>query len=292
MSWLNAALLLALGAIWGGSFLFLRVAAPVFGAIPLIATRVTLAAATLVPVLALSRTPLGLRARWRQYLVLGVLNGTLPFTLIAAAVIHLNAAISSILNATTPLFTAIAVALWERRRPPARVLAGVVMGLAGVVVLMGWSPVAPGPRTALSTLAALTAAASYGAGAMYARRVFREVPALSVATGQLVGATLFMLPLGLVFRPSSVPPLLPVLAALALAVVCTSLANVIYFRLIATAGATPAATVTFLVPLFSLLWGVFLLGEPTNPAVFAGLGLILASVWLVMGVKEPTKPVR
>lgn len=283
MQRLDTLLLLILGAVWGASYLFMRIAAPVLGPISLMAARVALAALALwIYCIAFSSRP-DWRKRWRQFLFLGLFNNAVPFTLIAVAVIHLNASIAAILNATTPLFTAMISAMWLGEALGVRRFGGIVLGIGGVVILMGWSPLPLTARTLLAGGAALLAAVSYGLAAVYARSRFRDVPPEHTAVGQLTGATLILTPVAFLQLPEEPISIAVAAAVLALALVCTSFAYLIYFRLIASAGATQAATVTFLVPFFSVLWGVLLLGEPLSAGMLLGLVVILFSIWLVLG---------
>lgn len=283
---LDVSLLILLSALWGGSYLFIRIAGPVLGPVVLMALRVSIAAVLLFAYLAALRQWPDFRRYWKPFLVMGILNNAIPFTLIASAVIHLNASIAAILNATTPLFTALVAAWWIKEPLDARKAAGVVLGMAGVAVLMGWSPLPLTPGVVAAAAQALLAALSYGLAAVHARRRFTDVPPLHTAVGQLSGSTLLLLPLAARWLPQTPPDMRVTLSVVGLAVACTALAYVVYFRLIATTGATAAATVTFLIPFFSVLWGVMLLDEPLSPGMFIGLGIILTSVWLVLGVKR------
>src|SRR5690348_7521042 len=169
MSLVSAAMLLALSAIWGASYLFIRVASPVLGPLPLIGGRVLLAAVVLlVPAAAAGLLP-AMRARWRQMLVLGAVNAAAPFTLIAVAELALPASLTAIVMTTAPLMSALVAAVWlgERLTPP-RVV-GLVLGIAGVALLVGWSPFPVTPEVLLSVVALLVAALCYGAGAVYSK---------------------------------------------------------------------------------------------------------------------------
>lgn len=279
--------LVLLGAIWGASYLFLRVAAPVVGVFVLIDLRVLIAgAALLLYALALRRIP-ALRSRWRALLLLGTINGALPFTMIASSTVNLNASIASILNATTPLFTALVAALWMKERLGWRKILGLALGLAGVAVLVGWSPLGINMRVLLGVLGSLGGAICYGIGGVFARVGFRDLSSLDLAIGQQLGAGLVLLPLAIgAWQPK--PLSLTILAAvLALALVSTALAYLIYFDLIARVGPTNTLSVTFLVPLFGTLWGVLFLQEPLRFSLIAGLLIILTGVFLVTGVQAP-----
>lgn len=276
-------MLIFLAAIWGGSFLFIRIAAPALGSILLMAVRVALAAIGLL-VYALAQASLpDFRANWKHYLAIGALNNAIPFVLIANAVIDLNASLSAILNATTPLFTAMVAAVWIGEPFGWRRSSGVVMGILGVGILVGFSPIPFSMKVLLAVGQSLLAAFSYGLGAVYTRTRFQGANPIHTSLGQLVGSTILLAPLAVFNGPETSPTMAVILATLALALLGTSFAYLIYFRLISAAGPTTAASVTFLVPFFSILWGVIFLHEPLSAGMFLGLGVILGSVWLVIG---------
>src|SRR5919112_1700830 len=227
--------LILLGALWGGSFLFIRVAVPALGPFLLVELRVGLAAAALFfYALAAGRMP-KIRGRWRSFLVLGLMNAAVPFSLISAAEIHLTASLAAILNSTTVMFTAIVAAVWMGDALTARKAIGIVLGIVGVRVLLG-------------------------------------------------GAVALLLPLAVVSLPERAPSTVVTFSMLGLAFLSTAVAYLIYFRLIENVGPTSTVTVTLLVPVFGLLFGVLLLEEPFGPGTLAGLGIILTSVVLITGI--------
>jgi drug/metabolite transporter (DMT)-like permease len=290
MKAIDWARLLLLAALWGGSYLFIRIAAPVLGVWLTMSLRVILAAFALMVYGFITKQSFRFRHRfrdqWRSYLWLGLLNNAIPFILIAMAVVNLNASMAAIFNATTPLFTAI-VAAYQLNEPlTQRKLLGLLLGIAGVAVLVGWSPLSLSAAVIAGILFALLAACSYGFAAVYARRRFATSNAIDTATGQLIGSSLLLLPVAVGSRPNTVPSIGILLAVSVLALACTAFAYLLYFQLIASAGATRSATVTFLIPVFSLLFGTLLLHEPINSGVLVGLAMILLSVWLVIGVKR------
>ena len=275
--------LFLLAALWGGSFVFIRVAVPALGPALLMELRVFLAAAALVSyAVAVGRLG-GFRSRWKRFLVLGGLNAALPFTLIAAAEINLSASLAAILNSTTPLFTAVVAALWMGESLTARKIAGLLLGVAGVTVLVGWNQQPVSGVVVLSVCASLAAALAYGLGGVYAKRAFSGAPPLTMAVGQQVAAAAILLPLAATL-PEEAPSSTVAFSVLALALLSTALAYLLYFRLIANVGPTKTLTVTFLVPVFGVLFGVLLLGEPFGPGTLLGMGIVLASVALVAGV--------
>jgi|SRR5579859_360433 len=280
----DGAALLVLSALWGGSFLFLRIAAPVLGPVALIEARVVIAGVVLLLYTLAARKKLDLRARWRQYLVIGIINSAIPFTLIATAELHLTAGLAAILNATAPLFGAVVAALWIKEALTANKVIGLLLGLLGVGVLVGWSPLPFSGVVVLSMAASLLGAAFYGLASVYTKVKARGASPLAVATCSQLGASLFLLPLTPVFPPEHVPTLPVLLAVVTLALCCTAVAYLLYFRLIANVGPTRALTVTFLTPIFGVLWGVVLLGETLTWSTLAGSAIILAGSGFVTGV--------
>ena len=273
-----------LSALWGGSFLFIRVAVPALGPFLLVGLRVGLAAAVLtLYALAIGRVP-KIRTRWRSFLVLGFLNAAVPFSLISAAEIYLTASLAAILNSTTVMFTAIVAAVWMGDVLTARKAIGIVLGIAGVTVLVGWDPLPLNGLVLLAVAAMLIASLSYALGATYAKQSFSGIPPLGMAIGQLCGAVVLLVPLAAVSVPAEAPSFVVALSILGLALLSTAVAYLIYFRLIENVGPTSTVTVTLLVPVFGLLFGVFLLDEPFGPGTLAGLGIILLSVVLITGI--------
>jgi drug/metabolite transporter (DMT)-like permease len=292
MTALDIAMLIALSAIWGASYLFIRVAGPAFGPFALIDVRVWLAGSALVPVALAARQLPDLRARWRDYLLLGAINAAIPFTLITISVGNLNASISSILNATTPLCAAIAAAIWLKERLTPLKIVGMALGLAGVVALVGLNPLEMTPVRLLSVGGSLLSAMCYGAGGVVARKRFAGTPSLALTIGQQLAAGAILLPLALLAPPPRMATGGEVGALLALALICTSLAYLIYFRLVARVGPARTLLGTFLIPFFSLLWGVIFLGEPVNAGVGLGLILILAGMALATGLVGARRAVK
>jgi drug/metabolite transporter (DMT)-like permease len=276
--------LLLLSALWGASFVFIRVAVASLGPFVLVELRVGLAAAGLAFSAALLRRLPKLRVRWRQFALLGLVNVTIPFSLISAAEINLTASLAAILNSTTVMFTAIVAAVWMGDALTVRKVFGVVLGIIGVTVLVGWDPIAVDWAVILSVGAMLVASLGYALGSVYAKRTFVGSSPLAIATGQLTAASLLMMPLAAVSVPDERPSTIVVLSVLGLALPSTALAYMLYFRLISNVGPTSTSTVTLLVPLFGLVFGVLLLDEPVGLGTLAGLILILSSVTLITGL--------
>lgn len=281
--------LVLLAAVWGGSFLFIRIAVPGFGPVPLMAARVALAALALGAIVAVLRKPIRLRAHARGLLLLGAINAAGPFTLIAWAELHLTASLAALLNATVPLFTAVVSAVWLKERVTGRQALGLGLGVMGVGVLVGWSPLTLSRATALSVLAMLAAALCYAVAAVYTKRHLATASAPSLAVGQQIAAGAWLTLPALWLLPNEAPPPAAVGALLGLAILSTALAYLLFFHLIASVGPTKTNSVTFLIPLFGVAWGRIFLDEPLTAGMFVGLALILASLLLVSEVR-PRRP--
>ena len=273
-----------LAALWGGSFLFMRYAVPDFGVVPLIWLRVALASVCLLPLLLLKRQFGALRQQAGALTVMGLFNSGLPFLLIAWATLSITAGLASIMNAMTPVFTALIGALWLGDRLDGRRGLGLLLGLAGVALLAAdKADFRPG-GSGWAIVAMLLATACYGFAANHTRRYLQGVPALVNATGTQLVSALVLLPPALWSWPERMPGLGPWLAALVLGVACSALAYVLFFRLIARVGASRAVTVTFLVPVFGTLWGALFLGEPVTASMLAGGAVVLLGTGLATGV--------
>lgn len=273
-----------LAALWGGSFLFMRYAVPDFGVVPLIWLRVALASVCLLPLLLLKRQFGALRQQAGALTVMGLFNSGLPFLLIAWATLSITAGLASIMNAMTPVFTALIGALWLGDRLDGRRSLGLLLGLAGVALLAAdKADFRPG-GSGWAIVAMLLATACYGFAANHTRRYLQGVPALVNATGTQLVSALVLLPPALWSWPERMPGLGPWLAALVLGVACSALAYLLFFRLIARVGASRAVTVTFLVPVFGTLWGALFLGEPVTASMLAGGAVVLLGTGLATGV--------
>jgi drug/metabolite transporter (DMT)-like permease len=280
--------LLLLAALWGASFLFMRVAAPAFGPSALVEVRVTIAVAFLLPLLAWRGGVAELRVHAPTLAVVGVMNSAIPFVLFTYSTLTITAGFASILNATVPMWAALVGWLWlhERVRPAQWV--GLAVGLAGVLVLVwGKIDLKPGGTQWAATLAigaALLASLSYGVAANYTKRRLAGVNTVAVATGSQVAAALALAPFALATWPAEKIGARDWSAAIALGVACTGLAYILYFRLIDRIGAMRAASVTFLIPLFAVLWGAVFLGEAITLQMVAGGAVILVGTALALGI--------
>lgn len=280
MTPLEWGLLILLSVLWGGSFFFVGVAVKELPPLTIVVTRVVLAAIALAVVLRVTGTRLPrTRAAWSAFMVMGFFNNAVPFTLIVWGQHHVASGVASIFNAATPLFTVmVAHAATDDEKATAGRLFGVIVGLLGVAVMIGDTAWQTFGVAILAQIAMLVAALSYAFGGVYGRR-FRTmgIDPLATAPGQVTASSLMLMPIMLIVeRPWTLPvPSLATAAALvALALASTAFAYIIYFRILATAGATNLLLVTFLIPVSAILLGVFLLGETLAGAHLAGMALI------------------
>ena len=276
--------LLTLAALWGGSFLFMRVAAPQFGPVALIALRVAIASCFLLPVLTWRGGLGALRAHWPHLLAVGVLNSAIPFCLFAYAELTLTAGFTSVLNAAAPLFAAIVAFAWLGERISSLRVLGLAIGFVGVIVLVGGSSAIDATQGGVAVAAALSATVLYGVASSYTKRFLTGVPPLAVATGSQLAATIVLAPLAVWLWPAQTPTGSVWLHVIALGIACTGIAYILFFRLVAHAGPTRAVSVTFLIPVFGVLWGILFLGEQLTLNMVLGCAVILLGTSLSTGV--------
>jgi drug/metabolite transporter (DMT)-like permease len=278
----DIARLLALAVIWSASFVFIRVLAPVLGPVWVATGRLLLGGAVLIGVFVVTRTNVDLTRNWRAYLFIGVLNSALPFVLFAYAALTLPASYLVLLNAALPLFGALASAVWLAEPLDAAKLLGLVSGAAGVWLVSRAGPVPPDFPFAVAVAASLAAVLCYAlAGVWLKRRSRSSAPIAMAGWSQLLGG-LALLPLAATSPVRGAITLSIVINLLMLALVCSALAYVLYFRLIADVGPTRAMTVTFLMPAFGMLWGHWFLDETITVPMLVGAALIVAGTAAVL----------
>lgn len=279
--------LTVLAAIWGASFLFMRIVAPVLGAPWTAEVRVAVAGLAMLLFMAATRRAMHFQSNWRQYLVLGALNSAVPFALFSYAALTLPAGYSAILNATSPLWGALvgAAVLGETLTP--RKLAGLAFGIVGVAFLVRLGPAQFTPQLLLAAFACVGAAFCYALAGAYSKKKSAGIAPQQMATGSQLGAALVLLPL-LPLSPvrGEVTPFVMLIAAM-LALLCSAVAYFIYFRLLADVGPTKALTVTFLIPLFAMLWGALFLQEAISVNTLIGCALVVLATWLVVFQPAP-----
>jgi len=283
------ALLLLLSVLWGGSFFFVAVAVEALPPLTVVALRTGIAALVLLVVLRLRKEawPFA-KGAVAAFFIMGLLNNLLPFSLLFWAQTMIPSGLASILNATTPLFSIVVAhfLLTDERMAPNKAI-GILFGFLGVAILLGGEVLGGASIASLGMLACLGAALAYGFAGVFGRRFkAMDLTATRVAFGQLVATTIMMLPIiSVVDRPWTLPPPgLPAIAAvLALAIVSTALAYVIFFRILASAGAVNVALVTLLVPVSAIVLGTLILGEELAARHYIGMGLISIGLLAIDG---------
>lgn len=281
--------LLGLAAIWGASFLFMRIIAPEIGSVPTAFFRVSVAAAGLLVILSMMRVSWDFQGKFKTVLLLGVINSGIPATLYSVAAQVLPAGYSAIFNATTPLMGVLIGGMFFSECLTPSKIAGVCLGLFGVGVLTRAGPVAFDMDLLTGALACLLATTCYGFAGFLARRWLDQRGGLDSrlsALGSMLGATLFLLPL-FAYSAISQPPASwggwqVWMSLLGLGLVCTAFAYILYFRLLSSIGPVKSMTVTFMIPPFGVLWGALLLDEPLSMAHVYGGVLIAGALWLVL----------
>ncbi|NVZ21267.1 DMT family transporter [Pseudomonas costantinii] len=286
--------LLVLAAIWGASFLFMRISAPVLGALPTAFFRVLVGAFGLIVILAILKTKVDFKGKLKEIMVLGVINSGIPFLMYSVAARLLPAGYSAIFNATTPLMGVLIGWMCFGESLTLKKGAGVLIGLIGITLLTSTGPVTLSVSASMGALACLVATSCYGAAGFLTKRWVADrggLDAKLVAFGSQIGATLFLAPffgISAAINPPATwgnPEVWITLVALGF--ICTACAYILYFRLIADIGPIRSLTVTFLVPLFGVLWGVMFLDEKFSVAHLYGGGLIGLAVWFVLSQSKP-----
>jgi len=281
-------LILVLAAVWGASYLFIKVAVEDVEPAPMMATRLLGAGAVLLAYLAWRWGPgrawRELREAWRPALVLGTINAAVPFWLVAWGEKHVDSSIAAIVQSTVPIF---ALVLGLRFLPDERVTAarllGIALGATGVAVLSGFNPVG-GAGAVVGTLAVLLSSLSYASGAVYGQKRVRAVPGPVLATGSMLAGGLLLLPLALLQLPSSMPGADAWASIAALTLAGTAFAQLLLYRTLRLFGSAKMTLVTYLMPGFAIVYGALLLDEPITAGVLAGLVLILGGVAIASGV--------
>ncbi|MCD6681739.1 MAG: DMT family transporter [Burkholderiaceae bacterium] len=276
--------LLMLAALWGGSFLFIRVSVASFGPFPLMLMRTAIGALVLLPFLLRGERLRELRANAGRIALIGVTNSALPFVLYGYAMLRLSAGYSSILNATVPFWSALVAFAWMGERISRLRVIGLVVGFAGVLVLVWGRLGFAGEGLGIPIVAVLGATLSYGIASVATKKYLAQVDSMTGAGGSLVFAAAALLPFAALAWPADSPGALAWLSAVLLGVFCTGFAYVVFFRLIERIGSVGAVTVTFLVPAFAMLWGALLLDEEVTARMLAGGAIILIGTSLTTGL--------
>lgn len=275
MSIFNLLELLLLAAVWGASFLFMRIAAPILGPVLLIELRVLLAGLALLIFAIRLNLLVEIRRQLIPLFVVGCINSAIPFLLFAFASLFLPSGFTAILNATVPLFGTIIAFLWLREKLTLSGFLGLILGFAGVTVLVGWTNMPITPSFVFAIVAGLVAAWMYAIAALYLKQNLSGVSSIAIATGSQLSAAVVLLPITPFFLPTESPSAFVIWVVVALALFSTAFAYILYFRLISNIGVSKALTVAYLIPLFAMLWGAVVLGESITLSMILGCGLIL-----------------
>jgi len=271
--------------MWGASYLFMRHAVPHFGPTLMIELRVLTAGLLLLAYVTAMRGTVGWKSHWRGYFFVGAVGLAVPFMLIAEALTTIDASTAAILNALSPLFASIVAAIWIRDPLTPAKMAGIALCLLGTAVLVGWTPAPMSGRELLAAAYSILATAIYGFTIVFTKVNLKDASPLGTSAGTLLMAALALMP----FTPAAARDLTTVpamawVSVAGLAIVSTAIAFILYYRLIADVGPVKAITVTLLVPIFGMLWGVLFLGEPVTPGRIAGCAIILAGCSLILGL--------
>lgn len=278
----NLLQLLLLAALWGGSFLFMRISANALGPAVLIESRVTLAALFLLVVSLFIKRKLPLLQHKRHFFIIGLFNTALPFLFFAYAAQTLNASTLSILNSTAAIWGAVISVFWTKTSLTKHATAGLVLGVIGVMILVGWDAAKLGSESILPITAGIMAAVCYGIASNYTRTA-PQISSFDNAHGNMWAAALIVLPLVFLIPIRETPTIEISLSVLALGVFSTGVAYLLYFNLVASVGAASTLSVTFLIPVFGILWGYLLLDEQVGWNTVFGTILVLSGTMLVTG---------
>ncbi len=277
--------LLILAAIWGGSYIFMRVLAPVLGPIITADLRVLIAGFALLIYFRAIKFDIEWRRHWKQYLLIGGINSAIPFSLLSFAALHIPASLSVILNTTAPMFGAVIAAFWLGERLTLTKLLGLFTGAVGVVLVTNIGTVNTGAMFTWAVSACIVAALCYGLSACYIKKHGRDLKPNGIAAGSQLMAGFLLIPIVPLspLRGEITPEV--IIGMIVFALLCSAVAYLLYFKLIADTGPTKALTVTFLMPMFGMLWGKTLLNESITAGMLAGAALIILGTGLVVLVK-------
>jgi drug/metabolite transporter (DMT)-like permease len=284
MRFRDAVELLLLASLWGASFLFMRVAGPEFGPIALSLLRAVIAALLLLPFLLLRNGAAELKTHWKKLALVGVLNSAIPFCLLALATVSLSGGFAAILNATAPLWAAVIAWIWLADKLDGSRIAGLTIGFSGVVVLVANKIGLEAPGVPLAILAAMSAAFFYGLGANFTKKYMQGISTLAVATGSMLAAAIVLLPGALLLWPDDPVSIQAWAAIIVMGTASTGVAYVLYFRLIVNVGPAKAITVTYLIPVFAVIWGAIFIDEKLTTNMVIGGAIILAGTALATGM--------
>jgi len=281
--------LILLAAIWGASFIFMRIGSPEFGPILFMALRTLTASLFLLPIVFITKKQTAFNGYKGKIFIVGILNTAIPFVLFGYATLTLSGGLTSVLNATTPMFGAIVAYFWFRDKMSISASFGLLIGFIGVYLLMLDKITLGQQNILLPTLAALLASLCYGISANFTKKYLTGISSIVLASGSQVSATLVLLPISFFFMPTQLPSSAAIMSVLLLGIICTGVAYIIFFHLIANLGPSRAISVTYLIPTFGLFWGSVFLDEIISSSMIVGCGFVLTGVALATGVLKLSK---
>ena len=276
--------LISLAAIWGASFIFMRIGSPEFGPFLFMALRTLTASLFLLPLVYIAKQQKALNGYKLKMLFVGQLNTAIPFVLFGYATLTLAAGTTSVLNGTAPMFGAIVAYLWLKEKLSFSASIGLFIGFVGVYFLVFDKVTVNETNMIKPAIAVLIAAFCYGFSANYAKKYLSGINPIALAAGSQISASLTLIPISLFFLPTTMPSSEAFTSVVLLGVVCTGIAYIIFFRLIANLGPARAMSVTYLIPAFGLLWGSLFLDETISQWMIIGYALILTGVALTTGL--------
>jgi len=276
--------MVALAALWGGSYLFMRISVPHVGAEWVVEGRTLAGGLVLAAFIVLTGRGFALARHWRGFVVIGVMGVAVPFWLIGTAVKTIDASTAAILNTTSPIFSAIVASVWIRDRLTLEKVAGIALSIVGIAILVGWTPKPMSAAELFACSLSLLACACYGWVSVFTKVHMKEAPSSAISAVSCLIAAGALAP----FTPWSViaapVPAIAWISVLALGVFSTGVAFILYYRLISDLGPVKALMVTLLIPVFGILWGVLLLGEPITPGRIVGCAIVLAGCAMALGL--------
>jgi drug/metabolite transporter (DMT)-like permease len=289
MDTLQIFLLIALSAIWGGSFMFMRYLAPLLGPFMTADMRIFIAGGFLVLLFAILGFRLDWKANWKRFLIIGLVNSGIPFLLYSFAALYLPASVEAIFNSTAPMFGAVFSSIWLGETLGMKKIIGLVLGIGGVLIVSSLGPVPFSSMALLSMLACLLATVCYGLAGVYIKKRATDIKSKAIAAGSQLSAGIILFPLVVAFPPTTAASLPTVAVLVVFALLCSALAYLIYYKLLAEIGPTKALTVTFLIPVFGMLWGFLFLNEAISLPMLGGAAIILTGTWLITSRNEKAK---
>lgn len=279
-------LLILLSAIWGSSFIFMRILAPVLGPMATADLRLLIAGIALALFLRMQKIELHWKHNWKRYLITGLLSSGFSFLLFSFAALHIPASVSSILNALTPMFGALSAVVWLGEKMTWRLGVGILLGFIGVATIRGGGNFEITGMTTLAMGACVLATLFYGIGSVYVKVKAHDIGAQAMAAGSQLIVGILFLPLIIVSPPRADITMEIIIYTLVFALVCSAVAYIIFYRLIKTLGPVKTTTVTFLIPVFGFIWGTLFLQEEITWKMILGAAIVLSAIYFVTGKKK------